>query len=169
MTRILGAVLTAGVCAWMGDRRAGQLKKRVDTIDSLITAFLTLERELSDCLTPLHGLMERMAECTKPPVRSVFQGAKKALERLEEEEFSAAWVRLAEEIPDLEQEDRRIVSGLGVVLGRYDGHRQGEAIARVCRELERNREHAEQNFRRMGRVYRTVGAVCGGFLLILLL
>ncbi len=169
MTRILGAVLTAGVCAWMGDRRAGQLKRRVDTLDSLITAFLGMERELSGCLTPLPGLMERMADCTTPPVRWLFQGAKKALERLEVEEFSVAWGRLVQEIPDLAQEDRRIVCSLGSVLGRYDGGRQGEAVAHACRELERNREQAEQDFRRLGRVYRTVGAVCGGFLLILLL
>ena len=169
MTRILGAVLTAGVCAWIGDRRARQLKCRVDTLDSLITALRGMERELADCLTPLPRLVERMTDCTTTPVRSLFQGAKRALERLEEEEFSAAWGRMAQEIPDLEREDRRIVCSLGGVLGRYDGGRQGEAVARACRELERNREQADQDFRRLGRVYRTVGAVCGGFLLILLL
>ena len=169
MTRILGAVLTAGVCAWLGDRRAGQLKKRVETLDSLLTAFRGMERELSDCLTPLPELMERVAAWTTPPVRSVFRGIKEALARLEEEAFSAAWCRLVDEIPNLEQEDRRVICSLGGVLGRYDGHRQGEAVACVCRELERNRERAEQNFSSLGRVYRTVGAVCGGFLLILLL
>ena len=169
MIRILGGVLTAGVCLWLGDREARQLTARVDTLDSLIRALDWMSWELKQRLTPLPRLMEELGHCAEPPVRPMFQEGSRALVQLEEGSFAQAWEKLSQRLPGLSREDRSSLGSLSGVLGRWSGEEQGEAIRSVCRELTRNREQALQDSQRMGKVWRTVGAAGGGFLLILLL
>ncbi len=55
------------------------------------------------------------------------------------------------------------------MLGRYDGDSQRQALERVLAELSRRRERAEEDRRRLGRVYGVLGVTAGLFLAILLI
>jgi len=169
MIKMLGAVLLAGGCLWLGEHRARQLRARVEVLDGLLDGLNGLRRELELRLAPLPQLMEELGGQTASPVRDLFLSCRRALEGLRQESFTQAWTNLVEQVPHLQREDKRVLRNLGLVLGRYDGRGQSAAISNVCRELERNREQAWQTSCRLGRVYRTMGAVGGGFLIVLLL
>lgn len=169
MIRLFGAVLLACACLWIGEKRARELRTRVDVLDGLMDALDGINRELEIRLTPLPQLMEEQGEYASPLVRELFLSCRKGLEGLRQESFSQVWTNLVEEIPHLKREDKRTLWSLGCVLGRYDGRGQSAAISGVCRELERNREQAWQISCRLGRVYRAVGAAAGGFLIVFLL
>lgn len=169
MIRMLGAVLVAAGCVWMGDKKARRLSARVRMLTGLSLALEQLERELQLRLLPLPVLMEELSMRADPLVRDLFRHARKALESLQENSFAQAWFDLTGEIPDLNESDRRLLLPVGQILGRYDGPGQANSLALVRRELERQREQASAESIRLGRVYRTVGAAGGGFFIILLL
>lgn len=169
MMRMLGAVLVAGGCVWLGDQKARKLTARVHMLRSLALALEQMERELRLSMPPLPVLMEELSVRAEPLVRPLFKRCRAALEELREVSFSDTWQELVTQLPNLNQQDRRLLLPLGQILGRYDGPGQAEAIALVRRELERQQEQAQAESSRLGRVYRAVGAAGGGFLIILLL
>lgn len=169
MIHMMGAALVAFGCCWLGEKKARQLAGRVRALEGLAAALGQMARELTLSLTPLPQLMRRLGEESAWPADSLFSRCGQALEGLDREPFSQAWSRLTREIPCLMEEDRRALAPLGQVLGRYGGGEQAAAIAAVEEELKQLHRSAQADSRRLGRVYRAVGAAGGGFLVILLL
>lgn len=169
MIHILGAVLVAVGCAWLGICRAQALTARVRALEAFSAALEQMERELTFRLAPLPQLMQELSEHTQPPARELFALCRQGLEGLEHQCFSDAWAQMVANVPHLAEDDRRALLPLGRVLGRYDSAGQASAIARVRQTLEVLARSAREDSRRMGRVYRAVGAAGGGFLAILLL
>ena len=89
--------------------------------------------------------------------------------RLDYEPFPDVWRRLVTELEGLTPEGRAALLPLGEVLGRYEAQGQREAIAQARAALDRERERAEGEKLRMGRVYQALGLSGGAFLVILLL
>ncbi len=169
MIRMVGAVLVAAGCFWMGEQKARRLTARVRMLCSLRMALEQMERELQLRLLPMPALMETLSVRGDPLVRDLFRRAREALETLPETTFAQAWSPLIRDLPDLEEADRRLLLPVGQILGRYDAPGQASALGQVRRELERQQEQAQEESSRLGRVYRAVGAAGGGFLIILLL
>ena len=169
MMRMLGAVLVAAGCIWLGEKKARRLTDRVRMLSSLSLALEQMERELQLRLLPLPVLMEELSERGDPLVRDLFRRAWNALKNLQETPFDQVWPALVRDIPNLEESDRRLLIPLGQILGRYDGPGQADSLALVRKELDRHQEQARGESIRLGRVYRAVGAAGGGFLIILLL
>lgn len=169
MIHMLGAVMVAAGCIWLGNRKARQLTARVRALEALKSALELMQRELELRLTPLPQLMRALSAQTSSPARELFTGCGRALEALEHERLSDAWTRLVGQVPELKEEDRQALAPLGQVLGRYDGRGQAAAIEAVSQELEGLKARAQEESSRLGRVYRALGAAGGGFLVILLL
>lgn len=169
MIHMLGAVLVAAGCGWAGILAAGRLRRRVETLEALCAGLEQLERELSLCLTPLPQLMAGLAGRVPHSARGLFAGCAQALEEPDREAFFQTWDRLTELLPDLTEEDRRALRPLGQVLGRYDAPGQVRAVEGARRRLEVLCAAAREDSRRLGGVYRAIGAAGGGFLAVLLL
>ena len=99
----------------------------------------------------------------------MFQGCRAALDRLEEEPFSAAWRKLVMELAKRGQEGQACLHPLGDTRGGCSGREQRQAVSLLRRRLEELTARAEEDRRRMGRVYQTLGLSGGAFLVILLL
>ena len=169
MIRLLGAVLVAAGCAWGGFRAADGLKSRVRALEEMGQGLALLEQELELDSPPLPQLMERLIPRCRGPARELFQGCRAALGRLEEEPFSAAWRERVMELDQLGQEGQACLQPLGDTLGRCSGEEQRQAVSLLRRRLEELTARAEEDRRRMGRVYQTLGLSGGAFLVILLL
>ena len=169
MIRLVGAVLVAAGCAWGGFRAADGLRGRVRALEEMGRGLALLEQELELDSPPLPQLMERLAQHTQEPVRGLFQGCGQALERLEEEEFSQAWRRLAGEMETLGEEGRAALLPLGDILGRCGCQEQCQGVSGARRRLEELAARAEEERRSQGRVYQALGLSGGAFLIILLL
>ena len=106
---------------------------------------------------------------TGEPASTLFAQCAAACGRLDQEPFPDAWRRLVTELEGLTPEGRAALLPLGEVLGRYEAQGQREAIAQARAALDRERERAEGEKLRMGRVYQALGLSGGAFLVILLL
>ena len=58
MVRLLGAALVAGGCAWLGFRRALELRDRVRALEQMAGGLALVERELALGAPPLPRLLE---------------------------------------------------------------------------------------------------------------
>ena len=68
----------------------------------------------------------------------------------------------------LKEEDRRILSEAGQILGRYDGEDQRRALAGLLVRLEDQAQEARDEEKRLFRVYTALGVTAGLFCVILL-
>ena len=169
MIRLMGAVLVAAGGAYLGFQAAAALRRRVRALRQLEAGLALLERELELNAPPLFQLLERGAARSEGAAKALFEGCLQGLDRLDREEFSCLWRRLAEEQAGLPPEGRAILSARGDTRGRYAAPRQREALAAARRRLEELAVRLEADSRRQGRVYQALGLSGGAFLVILLL
>ena len=169
MIRTLGAVLVAGCGIWFGSSQAKKLSQRVLVLEELEAALEQVRRELELRCTPLSRLFGALSGQVSWPAAELFFKCAADLEKGKEVGFAQIWTSLTEDVPYMNQEEKRLFAALGQVLGRYPGPEQGEAIAKVCITLKQRAQEARAECQRLSRVYRAIGAAGGGFLVILLL
>ena len=170
MIRLLGAVLLTCGGAAIGFSAAAALTRRARGLRAVLGALELLERELSFRLTPLPDLLARLAQLAAPPASGFFAACREGLDQLGEQSMAQIWAAaLARRPMDLAPEDKNILLELGGVLGRYDGPGQREALGEIRARLLCQAERAEEESRRMGRVYGALGLSAGSFLVIVLL
>lgn len=169
MMRLMGAVLVAFGAAWLGLTAAAELGRKVRRLEQLSIGLELLERELWERGSPLPQVLEELSLRTGEPASTLFTQCAAACGRLDREPFPDGWRRLVTELEGLTPEGRAALLPLGEVLGRYEAQGQREAIAQARAALDRERERAEGEKLRMGRVYQALGLSGGAFLVILLL
>ena len=171
MLRLAGALLLTAGAAGVGLCAAGQLEERVKSLRSLVAGLEILGRQLAFRRAAMPELMERTACQTEEPARYLFAYCREHLEELGEQTFGAIWAQAAEEEPGLllAQEERAVLAELGEVLGRYDADDQIAALGRTVDALRVCLTRAQEERRRLGRVYTALGVGSGAMLAILLL
>lgn len=169
MVRLMGAVLVAAGCAWVGFQVSEGMRRRVAELRELARGLALVERELELWAPPLPQLMERAAAHSRGAAQRLFRACYQGLDRLDREDFPTLWRRLVEEERSWRGEERELLVPLGELLGRYDGPAQRDGVAAVRARLEELADRAQADCRRQGRVYRALGLSGGAFLVILLL
>lgn len=169
MARLLGAALVAFGCAWIGFQAADGLRRQLRALRDMAGALAFLERELELGSPPLPQLMERAEAHSSGPARLLFEGCRRGLDHLDEEDMGTLWRRLVSERRELGEEGQEALSPLGDLLGRYDSRAQRESISGVRRRLEELADRGEEERLSRGRVYQVMGLSGGAFLVILLL
>ena len=171
MLRLVGALLLTSGAAGLGLCAAGQLGDRVRSLRSLVGGLEILRRELSFRRTAMPELMERTARQSSEPARYLFARCRDHLEELGERSFGQIWARAVEAEPELllTREEGAVLAELGQVLGRYDADGQIAALERAEEGLKACLTRAEEDRRRLGRVYTALGVGSGAMLAILLL
>ena len=101
----------------------------------------------------------------------LFAHCRDHLWELGEKSFGQLWREALDGEPDLllDERESQILLELGEVLGRYDVEGQSGALRNSVLELGRCLAGAEEEQRRLGRVYTTLGLGSGAMLVILLL
>lgn len=170
MLRMIGTALLAGGSVLLGGCAVRHLSARVRELEDLIHSLHTILRELEYRLAPLPELLTQAAEQTGGQVSAFFRLCAQGAGHLNGRTFQMVW-RQAMEAGQLrlEQPDLEVLEHLGGVLGRYDGESQRQALRESLDRLERNRQEAEDQSRRLGRVYRVLGLAGGAFILILMI
>ena len=169
MVRLLGAALVAAGTAWMGHRAATALGARAQALEEMAQGLSSLARELELEGAPLARLMERLEGGVRGPAKRLVQGCRRALGRLDEENFPQAWRRLAGGLAELGEAGAHALLPLGDVLGRCSREQQRMAVDCVRRRLEELAAQARQEYAQQGKVYRVLGCSAGAFFIILLL
>ena len=170
MIRFLGAALLVAGCGGLGLSAANRLDCRVRDLRELSAGLEILQRELSWRLAPLPEALEAAAGGTHGRAAQFFAFCARESKRLAGAPFRTLWSRGLERSPlRLSREDRVLLEQLGPVLGRYDGDSQRQAVENVLTGLGRQQAQAEDDRRRLGRVYGVLGLTAGVFLALVLI
>ena len=169
MIRVLGAALLTVGCGGLGLSAVNRLDSRVRDLRELSAGLEILQRELGWRLSPLPKALEAAGEGTHERAAQFFAFCAQGIEQLAGVPFRALWNRGLEQCPlRLSREDRALLEQLGPVLGRYDGDSQRQAVENVLTGLLRQQTQAEDDRRRLGRVYGVLGLTAGLFLTLML-
>ena len=170
MIRFLGvALLTAG-CGGLGLSAANRLDSRVRDLRELSAGLEILQRELGWRLSPLPKALEAAAGGTHERTALFFAFCAQGSKQLAGISFRTLWSKGLEQCPlRLSREDRALLEQLGPILGRYDGESQQQAVENVLTGLSRQLVQAEDDRRRLGRVYGVLGLTAGLFLTLMLI
>ena len=170
MIRLLGAVLLTVGFGGLGLSAANRLDSRVRDLRELSAGLEILQRELGWRLSPLPKALEAAAVGTHERAAEFFACCARGSRQLAGAPFRAVWSSGLEQCPlRLNREDRALLEQLGPVLGRYDGDSQRQAVENVLTGLNRQQAQAEDDRRRLGRVYRVLGLTAGMFLALMLI
>ena len=170
MIRFLGAALLTVGCGGLGLSAVNRLDGRVRDLRELSAGLEILQRELGWRLSPLPKALEAAAGGTRERAARFFSFCAQGSKQLAGAPFRALWSRGLEQCPmRLSREDRALLEQLGPVLGRYDGDSQRQAVDHVLAGLSRQRIQAEDDRRRLGRVYGVLGLTAGLFLTLVLI
>ncbi|MBR4099195.1 MAG: stage III sporulation protein AB [Clostridium sp.] len=169
MLTAVGGILVAAGCWGLGFQAATRLREQERALRDAEQGLQLLERELALRETPLPQLMGLLEERCRGSACALFAACRRGLERLDETPFAQSWQSAVEDCPGLTGEGKQALLSLGNILGRYEGGEQCRAVTAVRQELGDILRRAEENRRRMGRVYQMLGLSGGAFLVILLL
>lgn len=170
MLRMIGAGLLLAAAAAMGFGAAGELKTHVRELEQLILSLESMERELTNRLTPLPELLRRTAEGSGGRVGEFYALCAQALARQEERPFAQLWRQAMEAAGlRLEEDELGTLAELGNVLGRYDAASQSRALEEARARMGQALVRAKEQQSRLGKVYGTLGVTAGAFLVIVLL
>ena len=170
MIRLLGAALLTAGFGGLGLSAVNRLDSRVRELRELSAGLEILQRELGWRLTPLPKALEAAAGGTHDGAARFFSFCARGSEQLSGVPFRTLWSNGLEQCPlRLSREDRALLEQLGPVLGRYDGDSQRQAVENVLAGLSRQRAQAEDDRRRLGRVYGVLGLTAGLFLTLVLI
>ena len=170
MIRLLGAAMLTAGCGCLGLSAVNRLDGRVRDLRELSAGLEVLQRELGWRLAPLPEALEAAAAVTHGRTAEFFTFCAQGSKRLAGIPFRTLWGRGLEQSPlRLSREDRALLEPLGSILGRYDGDSQRQAVENVMAGLEHLSIQAEDDRRRLGRVYSVLGVTGGLFLALMLI
>ena len=170
MIRIFGAALLILGCGGLGLSAVNRLDGRVRDLRELSAGLEILQRELGWRLSPLPEALETAAGGTHGRAAQFFACCAQGAKQLAGSPFRTLWSRGLERSPLwLSGEDRALLEQLGPILGRYDGDSQRQAVENALAGLGRRLTQAEDDRRRLGRVYGILGLTAGVFLAIVLI
>ena len=170
MIRLLGAALLTVGCGVLGLSAVNRLDSRVRDLRELAAGLEILCRELGWRLSPLPKALEAAAGGTHGCAARFFAFCSQRARQLAGTSFRTLWSGGLEQCPlRLNRDDRALLEQLGPVLGRYDGDSQRQAVENVLAGLSRRLVQAEDDRRRLGRVYVVLGMTAGLFLSLVLI
>ena len=170
MIRFLGAAMLIAGCGGLGLSAVNRLDSRVRDLRELSAGLEILQRELGWRLSPLPKALKAAAEGTHEQAARFFDFCAQGSKQLDGAPFQTLWNEGVEQCPlRLSREDKALLEQLGPILGRYDGDSQRQAVENVLTGLSRQRVQAEDDRRRLGRVYGVLGLTAGLFLTLVLI
>lgn len=167
MLRLVGALLLAACPAIVGAMLSSNLSKRrtellqsIELLERLKTEVGYSAREVNDILRSLSGeecfdKLLFLPECAR---------------QLESMPFPQAWRAAVKSSPQaLSADDSEQILSVSRILGASDAEGQLGALELVEQNLKRNLEQAQQLCATRGKLYRSLGALSGVALAILIL
>jgi len=171
MFRIIGAVIIVACTAAFGFSGVTRLRVRVKNLQNLITALEIMKSEICERLTPMTEILTTLSQEAQAPVSGVFKECCNQMSQLGSRSFYFIWKSAVESACDLEltEHEKKILTDMGHVLGRYDIQEQKSAITYAIRRLETCLQNAEEEKRSQSKVHAALGVSAGLFIVIILI
>lgn len=166
--RWIGAAMVIGGCGGFGLTLAAEQRREIQMLRQLMAVLEEMEWELQYRLTPLCGLCRIGAKAAKGRLQKIFLDLAKQLEGRDQAYVSGCMNGLLVQQKKLPRSVRRLLTGLGNSLGRFDLTGQVQGLQTVKAGCARELEHLEKNRDTRLRSYQTLGLCAGAALAILL-
>ena len=163
--RLLGGGLIACAMAWRGMCEAQKLQQRVEFLKAISAGLETVKTEMEFGRYELGYIFKKLD--TKND-RGFFKTCQKGIE---EKGIKKAWANAVADVTEygfLKDNDSDIILQLGNRLGMSDIEGQKNNIDMTVTELQKNITVAEEEYIRLGKVYRGCGVLLGIFIMIIL-
>lgn len=163
MIKLMGAVMVGASCGYFGFRMSMSLKRRMENLSDIAVSLELLESEISFGQSRLTRAFERVDR------NGLF---KLAASRIEELGINKAWRAAVEESRTkmcLTDSDADTLLMLGKNLGKTDTDDQLKHIKYIKKIIEGLSREAREEYKRLGKMYRSGGVLAGLMLIIILI
>lgn len=170
MVKMFGAALVLLAATLAGWIQARQFAARPNQIRRLILALKRLETEIMYGFTPLPDAMRRIGEQAQEPIRSLFI---RTADNMDSEQQWTAQQSLEHAAMKLwghtamKSSEQEVIRQLSYTLGTSDRQDQLGHLATAVRQLESEESAAREDQTRYEKMYRSLGLLCGAFIVIL--
>ena len=163
MIKIIGALFLVGGASIIGIYASNELFVRSRVLGSFLASLGIMRAEIGGRLTPICELMEYLAKEVPPPLGFFFAACGKEKREKADTPFYLIWKKniTHAEYLKLKPNEAEVISELGGVLGRYGAEEQISAIAHLERRVSSLAERAENDRKRLGKLYAKLGLLCG--------
>lgn len=164
MIRLFGAALVAVSCIFCGCGAAERLRKRKEFLKAFFNSLAVLETEICFGRHDLKSIFSRLDE------RNLCGFYLACAEDISEMGITSAWRKNVETVYGegfLKSNDKTAVLSLVPGLGKSDTVGQKKIISAAAGLTERCLCEAEEEYVRLGRVYRGCGILSGAFVILM--
>ena len=142
-------------------------QKRVEELKDFKSAFNILKTKMRFTYTPLREIFTDISKNLHGKIGIVFE---KASSYIEERDAKLAWEDAINSIElNITKEDKEVILGLGKLLGKTDVEGQISEIDLCLTFLEGQIEKAESEKEKNAKLYKSLGAIAGIGIIIILL
>ncbi|RDW21955.1 stage III sporulation protein SpoIIIAB [Oceanobacillus chungangensis] len=167
----IGALLFIGTTTWMGFEWSNKLTQRPKHIRQLKNALQILEAEIIYSQLPLQDAFSSIAKQLPNPLRTFFDSLGKYMKD-EYIDFHILWEKQVNElirISSLGTNEREILIQFGRTLGQHDFYQQQKYIQLTLTHLDRELEDARDEQYKYSKLAKSIGILCGIFIVLLLI
>jgi stage III sporulation protein AB len=156
--RIITVIFIVLCSAFIGIERSEELKKRISLCDETKKLFGICENMIRSSGADLYRLISRLKQ-DEFRVLSFINDLPEAYSP--DAELRDIWERAVEELKDIPQEEKSLLAEFGRYLGTTDITGQVSFLASQSELISLLRVQRAEEYRRKGRLYRSVGLMAG--------
>jgi hypothetical protein len=163
----MGAVCILVACVGGALFACARRREALNRAGALASSLAGMGRELARQAQDTDSLLTWAEGATRDRVRAFYAGVRTALNREPEVPLAVHWRQATGSLglsPDLAE----LFCGAGALLGRYEVETQCRGLQEAAEAMTREVQSAKEEERRIGKLYLTLGACGGVFLLVLL-
>lgn len=167
----IGALLFIGITTWIGFEWSHKLNRRPKHIRQMKSALQILEAEMLYSQLPLQDAFKTIARQIPHPTKLFFEALSIGMEK-NNINFTQLWDTKLQRLIDvasLGSNEKEILQQFGRTIGQHDFYQQQKHIHLTISHLDRELEEARDNQYKYAKMARSLGFLCGLFIVILLI
>jgi len=158
-------------CVLMGNRASGRLRDRKSVLEAFLRDIQRISLLIDYTVMPLQNIVEKFSDSELSPFWIAFGKELLVVHNAEQAWNNAMGEVLKEQslLSFLMKEELVVLSDFAKVLGKTDKHTQLLNISLLQKRLEVILADAQQQYQRKGRLYRSMGILCGAAISLLVI
>ena len=162
--KLCGIAAVFIACSAAGLMKSRSLSKRVHELESFLSALSLISTEIRYFASPTDTIMKKLAKSSEYAKLKVFEYCAENLEQIRD--FPKAWndaIGMAKPYLSLENDDIKALKDYGASFGTTDADGQAANCERYSELLRQRLESAKEDKAKRGRMFSSLGVLCGIF------
>lgn len=169
MVKIIGICCLASICVAVGIRKAAKLKKRVEYLEKLILLLRFIISQIQYTAEPFSVIFKKAASMQE------FAELSFLLSTDAKEEFQSPFLLMKKRIAEFEstgilhKDDLSLLDNLADAMGALNAEGEIRQLQLYGKLLEERLQNARKEYAEKGKMFRTLGALGGAAVFIILI